>query len=174
MKLKTKRKKSRKPAQPQKTSRTRKPHDMTLEEWQTALRREYGREQNYQLENIGEEAIFSEFLVTNPQSKRTYRVAIRGRQVGENYCSCPDFAVNLLGTCKHIEFALGKLERKPGAKKALQAEYTPLYTEILLCYGQQSSIRFKPGRDCPEVLEKYASKYFDAEGKLKKDAYFRF
>ena len=35
-------------------------------------------------------------------SGRTYRVALRGPALFENYCSCPDFAVNTLGTCKHI------------------------------------------------------------------------
>jgi len=32
-------------------------------------------------------------------SGRTYRVALRGPGLFENYCSCPDFAVNTLGAC---------------------------------------------------------------------------
>ena len=96
------------------TSLMRKPEDMTLEEWQVALRREYGREQDFVFGNLGAEPIFSEFAVTNPKSGRTYRVAVRGRESGANYCSCPDFAVNALGTCKHIEWLLAKLERKLG------------------------------------------------------------
>ena len=55
-------------------------------------------------------------LITNPETKRTYRVGIRGMALGENHCTCPDFAVNTLGTCKHIEFTLARLERRPGAK----------------------------------------------------------
>ena len=38
-------------------------------------------------------------------SGRAYRVALRGQALFDNYCSCPDFAVNTLGTCKHIEGA---------------------------------------------------------------------
>lgn len=38
--------------------------------------------------------MFSEFSVTNPASGNLYRVAIRGSAVGENFCSCPDFATN--------------------------------------------------------------------------------
>ena len=53
-----------------------------------------------------------DFEVTNPQTRRTYRVAIRGSALGENFCSCPDFAVNTLGTCKHIMHALGKIKRR--------------------------------------------------------------
>lgn len=31
---------------------------------------------------------------------------MRGPSLFENYCSCADFAVNTLGTCKHIECLL--------------------------------------------------------------------
>ena len=113
------RKKSK--SRPKKISRLRKPDDMSLEQWQVALRRQFGPEQDFKLKNIGNEPIFSEFEVTNPATKRTYRMAIRGCGLGENFCSCPDFAVNTLGTCKHIEFALAKLGRKRGAKAALAA-----------------------------------------------------
>jgi hypothetical protein len=86
-----KRPKARKAA---KTPRTRKPDDMSLEDWQIALRREFGREQKFKLRNVGSQPVFSDFEVTNPASGRTYRVAIRGRNAGDNLCSCPDFAVN--------------------------------------------------------------------------------
>ena len=101
------------------TPRTRKPDGMSLEQWQTALRREFGRQQRFKLVNVGQEPVFSDYNVTNPQTGRTYRVAIRGNRPGDNHCSCPDFAVNTLGTCKHIEFALSRLERRPGGKRAL-------------------------------------------------------
>src|SRR5262245_35001166 len=95
-----------KPRKPAKLSRLHKPEEMSLEEWQIELRRQFGREQHFQLQNLGEERIFSEFEVTNPQSGNSYRVHIRGAQLGENHCSCPDFTTNTLGTCKHIEFIL--------------------------------------------------------------------
>src|SRR5262249_49510264 len=118
-----------------KLSRARQPADMPLDEWQRELRRQFGREQQFQLKNIGEEPIFSEFLVTNPQSKATYRVAIRGAAIGENYCSCPDFATNALGTCKHIEFTLEKLGHRKGAKRALAVGFRPSYSEVFVQYG---------------------------------------
>ena len=71
------------------------------------------------LENVGAETVFSDFEVTNPGNGNRYRVAIRGVQPGENFCACPDFATNDLGTCKHVEFVLGKLEKKRGGRKAL-------------------------------------------------------
>ena len=94
----TVRKRRQKAQSEPKLSRQRKPEDMPLEEWQIALRRQFGRAQTFELTNIGTEPIFSEFLVTNPNSKSTYRIAIRGRELGENFCSCPDFATNHLGS----------------------------------------------------------------------------
>ena len=41
----------------------------------------------------------------------TYRVALRGWERGESYCSCPDFRKNTLGTCKHILHVLEKVPR---------------------------------------------------------------
>jgi SWIM zinc finger len=53
-------------------------------------------------------------------SKKTYRVAMRGPGLFDNYCSCPDFAVNTLGTCKHIKAILLRLHRRRG--KALDRD----------------------------------------------------
>jgi hypothetical protein len=43
---------------------------------------------------------------------RKYRVALRGPSLFENFCSCADFAVNTLGTCKHIEALLVRLRER--------------------------------------------------------------
>ncbi|MFH1739589.1 MAG: SNF2-related protein, partial [bacterium] len=171
-KAKAKRKKDK--ARPKRTPRTRKPVDMSLEEWQIALRREFGREQILTLENIGDEPFFSEFLVTNPKTKGTYRVAIRGKNPGDNYCSCPDFAVNTLGTCKHIEFTLAKLERKRGGKKAFREGFHSSYSEVYLRYGVKREVRFLPGTECPEELLQHASRFFGADGALRPSAYSHF
>lgn len=42
---------------------------------------------------------------------RQYRVTIRSLHKRANFCSCPDFANNQLGTCKHIEAALHKIKK---------------------------------------------------------------
>ncbi|MBN2023450.1 MAG: DEAD/DEAH box helicase [Pirellulales bacterium] len=155
-----------KPAAP-KFSRLRKPADMSLEAWQIALRREYGGQQDFQIKNLGGEPIFSDFEVTNPASGRTYRVAIRGQGLGENYCSCPDFAVNTLGTCKHVEFALAWLGRRRGAKAALALGFHPDYSQVYLQYGAQREVVIRPGTACPKGLAAYARRFFDDHGRLK-------
>ena len=157
-----------------KISRLRKPSEMSLEEWQIALRREYGREQKFRLRNEGGEPFFSEFAVTNPQTKRTYRVAIRGLRPGDNFCSCADFAVNTLGTCKHIEFALAQLGRKRGASAALAEGFRPSYSEVYLRYGAKREVIFRPGTECPVQISKLASGFFDAQGVLNPEGFFAF
>jgi len=155
-------------------SRLRRPEDMPLEQWQIALRKQFGQEQDFRLKNIGDESIFSEFLVRNPQTKGEYRVAIRGLRIGDNFCSCPDFAVNTLGTCKHIEHTLAKLQRKRGGKKAFAEGFQPSYSEIYLRYGAKREVLFRPGAECPQSLLELARRYFDDYGLLKPQSYFQF
>lgn len=157
-----------------KLSRLRKPDGMSLEQWQIALRRQFGTRQDFRLENIGTQPIFSEFLVSNPQTGTQYRVAIRGSQPGENYCSCPDFAVNTLGTCKHIEYTLFRLKKTAKGEKALAAGFNQPYSEVFLCYGVKREVMFKAGSECPQRLKDLAEKYFDRRGVLREDAYARF
>lgn len=154
--------KAKKPPKEQKFSRTHIPAELSPLEWQRALRRQFGREQAFGLENIGTEPFFSEFRVTNPLSKSAYRVAIRGKLPGDNFCACPDYATNELGTCKHIEFALAQLEKKRGAKSAFTRGYHPPFSELYLRNDGGRRIHFRPGADCPPSLLKAANALFDA------------
>lgn len=160
----------RKKRAPAKLLRTRKPDTMSLEDWQIALRRQFAQLQKFKLENLGEEPIFSQFSVTNPVTGGNYRVTIRGNKAGDNHCTCPDFAINTLGTCKHIEYTLGKLERKPGGRRALAAGFEPLESEIYLRYDAKRSVIFRAGRTCPPAVLKIASRYFTEQGELREDA----
>ena len=162
------------PPRPTTLSPTRRPEGMSLEAWQIALRREFGRAQRFRLKNIGGDPVFSEFTVTNPQTGGSYRVAIRGRDPGDNYCACPDFVVNTLGTCKHIEFTLAALERTRGGWAALQAGFHPDYSEIYLRYGAKREVAFRPGRECPPAIRRLASRYFGPDGLLMPSAHDHF
>lgn len=159
---------------PRKLSRLHRPEGMTLEAWQAGLRRQFGREQRFTLQNLGSDPLFSEFQVTNPQSRTSYRVAIRGSAPGNNFCACPDFATNALGTCKHIEFALSRLERKPGGRLALARGWTPPFSEVYLRYGARREVRFRLGTEAPNELRRLAPQYFDADGALRPEAFSRF
>ncbi len=142
-------------------SRLRAPDGMAPEHWQVALRRQFGREQDFRLDNLGAEPLFSDYRVTNPKSGGVYRVSIRGAAPGDNRCSCADFATNELGTCKHIEFVLAKLERRRGAKAALRRGFAPAFSEVWLQYGAERSVRLRPGGDCPRPLLAAARALFE-------------
>ena len=159
---------------PKRIPHLRKPEEMSLEAWQVALRRQFAQEQKFRMKNVGAEPVFSEFHVTNPQSGKTYRVAIRGERLGDNYCSCPDFATNTLGTCKHVEFTLARLRRQRGAKAAIAKGFQPPYSEVYLRYGAKREVIFGPGAACPAALKKLAAEYFDARGVLRSEAYGQF
>lgn len=157
------------PARPA-LSHRRKPPDMSLETWQRELRRQFGRNQRFALTNIGTEAVFSDFEIRNPQNASTYRVAIRGVQPGENHCSCADFATSALGTCKHVEFVLGRLERQRKTAAILRRGFRPPHSEVILHYGSKRVVKFRPGSTCPRALTALAAKYFDADRSLRAEA----
>ena len=146
-------------------SRQRKPAEMPADDWQRTLRRQFGREQDFELHNLGDakqSPVFSEFRVSNADSGGHYQVAIRGKVIGDNLCTCPDFATNDLGTCKHIEFTLAKLAARRGGKAALARGFLPLYSEVFLHHGGQRTVRFRPGASCPPAMLASARQLFDA------------
>jgi len=159
---------------PKKLSRLHRPEGMSLEAWQTTLRRQFGREQRFLLKNSGGHPIFSEFEVTKPESRNVYRVAIRGSEPGNNFCSCPDFATNTLGTCKHIEFALARLGRNSENRKALARAFEPPFSEVYLHYGAQRQVRFRPRAGASAALTRLAAQYFDGGGTLRAEAFAQF
>jgi hypothetical protein len=113
-------------------------------------------------------------FVGNPGSGATYRVAIRGSGPGDNYCSCPDFATNTLGTCKHVEFVLRKIGSRPRTRKLLRGGFQPPYSEIVQQYGAKRDVRFRPGTACPRRLTALAATYFDSEHLLRAGAFATF
>jgi superfamily II DNA or RNA helicase len=152
-------------------SRTHKPDDMTLEEWQRQLRVEYGTSQEFLLENRGDHPVFSEFALTNSKSNRTYRIAIRGDQPGDNFCSCPDFRINGLGVCKHISFTLARLKAKQGGARHFTQGFNQPWSEIYLSYGLKREVRLRLGSAAPAPLRKSAQRFFDSDGVLKEQRF---
>jgi superfamily II DNA or RNA helicase len=154
--------KRRSPKEPQ-FSRAHAPADLSPVDWQRRLRRQFGREQAFVLENLTSEPFFSEFKVSNPVSHSGYRVAIRGLGPGGNFCSCPDYSTSELGTCKHIEFTLARLEKKRGAKTAFKLGYQPAFSELYLRNDGKRRVHFHAGTDCPPEIKAAATALFGIE-----------
>jgi len=107
-------------------------------------------------------------------SGKSYRVAMRGPGLFENYCSCPDFAVNTLGTCKHIEALLLRLSQRYG-KGLERRKFARKRASISLEYGETIRIRLRfpsdPSPDLAPALRKLAEEYFDPAGCLRPEHY---
>lgn len=168
--MKVKEKKQKK--QKRKIPYYRKPDDMTVDEWQIALRRQFAEKQDFKVTNLGDNPVFSDFLVYNPVSQSENKVAIRSYEFGENFCSCLDFKKNQLGTCKHIEFVLKQLKDNPKYKKYWQQGYIRPYSSISLKYGKERKVFLRIGTENSEAVKELAKKYFDRDNFLLPHKYF--
>lgn len=84
--------------------------------------------------------MWTDYLVSNELSGRTYRVALRGWEAGDSYCSCPDFRKNTLGTCKHI-LRVQRFARKRFSPAVQRRPYQPSEPAVHLRYGEQLELR---------------------------------
>src|SRR3989338_7402179 len=133
---------------------------MALDQWQIVLRKQVAHESGLRIQNVGGHPVFSNFKVNNPQTKKSYRVFIGGEALGMSYCSCPDFAVNALGTCKHIESVLYRLRRVKEDRVLLESGWQSDRPAVSLRYGLKRQVVFLPGRKMSDQLRSLAGEYF--------------
>ena len=143
-----------------------------LVEQQIAERRERAKEAIASILGRPDGQAFGDYRVKSASGK-TYRVAMRGPGLFENFCSCPDFAVNTLGTCKHIESLLLSLRKRHGGSLERKG-YSRTRASISLHYGETLDVRLRlPASPSPGLLA-LAQKYFDSKGMLHPDHIRRF
>ncbi|MEI6278491.1 MAG: DEAD/DEAH box helicase [Verrucomicrobiae bacterium] len=81
-----------------------------------AKRRLRAREERHRITNLDTaHPVFSNFEIKSP-SGMTYRAEIRDIASRQFSCTCTDFRINGLGTCKHIEAILLQLARRHRAE----------------------------------------------------------
>lgn len=100
--------------------------------------------------------IWTDYLVTSRGTGKTYRVALRGWERGESYCTCPDFRKNTLGTCKHILHVLAGAKNRFKGKKAV-TPYQPQEIGVHLCYSGQRELRLLVPENLSPALLKIVS-----------------
>jgi hypothetical protein len=84
----------------------------TTDEEEILRRRERARQEEFEIANLEPRyAVFSNFQVKSAVSGHTYQVEIRNPRDGHFSCSCPDFRISGLGTCKHVEAVRLHLEQ---------------------------------------------------------------
>ena len=105
-----------------------------------AEREERSRTEKFKLQSHDPQKPWADYTVTSAASGKTYRVALRGRERGISYCSCPDFRTNTLGTCKHILCALRRVKTK-FPESALRRPYRRKNLSVHLTSGDRLSLR---------------------------------
>jgi len=153
-----------KPSKKDRVSYSRKPSGMSVEEWQTHLRKQFAADQRFKIKNIGNHPYFSDFEVFNPESGKTYKVSIRDNIRSFHFCNCPDFTINNLGTCKHIEYTLLNFEKFKKYRKYFNLRQENGYSSLSVFYGKERRIRLKKA-DSITVFED-EREFFDDDGFL--------
>ena len=171
-----KRKPVKKKSAPVKTkiSHTRKPENMSDVEWQTILRQQIAADESFDIQKTSGGAVFGDYKVHSGKTSNTYKVALRSADNSLNFCSCPDFKTNQLGTCKHIEAVLSKIKSRPSLKRQLAVPYTPPYTSVYLDYRGQRNVKLRIGTENTDEYKKLAKGFFNKELELMENAFLKF
>ncbi|MBM3835963.1 MAG: DEAD/DEAH box helicase [Verrucomicrobia bacterium] len=103
-------------------------------------REERARTEKMILQSTAPNTLWTDYTMTSALSGKTYRLALRGWERGESFCSCPDFRKNTLGTCKHIMSALAKLKRRFKGTES-QRPYVQKSVVVHLRYGKELELR---------------------------------
>lgn len=140
------------------------PDNMSVEEWQVALRRENAIDAGFQVEHLDENRIWGDYMVSSDTGR--YRVAFRGVRSDRNFCSCLDFRTNGLGTCKHLEAVTLYLQQHVAGYPWAEMSYIPPYSSIYVSYKGGRAIKLKVGEVETEQYEELKRKYFDEDGVL--------
>jgi len=103
-------------------------------------REERSKTRRMAVKSIDPQILWTDYIVTNSLSRKSYRVALRSWGRGGSYCSCPDFRKNTLGTCKHIM----NVQRKMKNKFSVEIKKTPYVQKdfaIHILYGDTLQLR---------------------------------
>jgi hypothetical protein len=112
-------------------------------------RRDRSKNEKMKIKSLNDAELWTDYIITNNASGKTYRVAMRGWIRGQSYCSCPDFRKNTLGTCKHVLYTTDKL-RKEFTKKIRETPYKRNRICVHMNYGEQAELQLL----APEELDK--------------------
>lgn len=151
---------------PQKVSYYYRPDNLTLKQWQIALRQQAAQKEGFTIREINDKVFPGYYQVYNPISHNEYRVVYRGKESPWNYCSCMDFKTSQLGTCKHLEAVKLWIRQK---HKKIHRTF-PAYTSVYLSYRAGREVRLRIGTDNAEEFRQLAQPYFTPDGVMRPEA----
>ena len=115
---------------------------------------------------LGGQGIRGEYEVASPSS-RAYLVTLRALDLAHNGCTCPDFATNLIGTCKHVEAVLHHL-RTDAPRRWKRALGEPLPASYLhLVFEPEESVGIRLPEGARPAERRLAARFFGPDGRLR-------
>lgn len=139
---------------------------LTTEEEEIQFRRQRGRKESMQIKPLKRYPYPFDSFNVGSSTGIDYNIEIRSLTDPINSCSCPDFKVNSLGTCKHIEAVLLSLQEKK-QKSHIQQVHSPV-VEIFLDTTDSNtvSIAWPPHLDMKHPLRSYLQPLFSSNDTL--------
>lgn len=126
-----------------------------------AERLEKAQKAEYKIEQA--DNIYGEHILYNEKSVE-YKLTFYNFSKEHGYCSCPDYATNKLGTCKHLLYAFKYFKEKKRTPEYYKHQYP--FVEIFLHPLKDYKISwFYPG-ELDEQLKQLIIKYFGNESIL--------
>lgn len=138
----------------------KKPTHLSVDQWQWSLRKQFGEENPFVISNIGQQPVFSDYLVYNPHTINNYKVSIRDFDYKRNFCNCLDFKTNRLGICKHIAATIKFIVTKNDLSELQNEVFIGTYSSIYLDYVGGRQVKLKIGTDNASQYEVFRKKYF--------------
>ena len=119
-------------------------------------RAERAKSERYKIKPADQDEPWTDYAVTSPISGKTYRVALRGLERGESFCTCPDFRTNTLGTCKHVMQVLAKARRRFDPRQ-LKRPFRPREIAVIVNYLGHPTLRLQS----PDKLDADAARLIE-------------
>ncbi len=129
-----------------------------LEQRALAERAKRAKDEAFRLRSSDPTQPWTDYAISSLQSGRTYRVALRGEERGQSYCSCPDFRSNKLGTCKHVIYALRRVQQKFTAEERA-CPFQPEDFAVHLNYGEDLTLCMETPPRIPKRLKSVVKPY---------------
>ena len=133
------------------------------------------------VEHISGEPFFGTWvassIVSTTHWKQKYHVHIRALNDKKNYCTCPDWATNLLGTCKHIEAVLHQIKKQPDYENGEHCVPRTPFVYLSWNTATQPQIRLHRVSTLDGDLSEILDRCFDPSGLFKHllpDEFFHF
>ena len=115
----------------------------SLREEERRRREARGSTELFEIVRLAGTGLYGDYGVSSPSSQ-AYRVTLRAFDAAHNGCNCPDFATNLLGTCKHVEAVLRHLRADAARRLKKAIADGPLSSYVHLVFEPEESISVRP------------------------------